>query len=156
MISPALDRLKNPHIWKRLLDGFGHRCHDRGIPGAGRKPLLQNPIGTQVLSRNSVELLRVEQAGSGRFDGWWRIQNDDIVLFSRSFKVKPSVVDNDVRTGRTHQLFGIGMKEREYGNYARHKLHRRRRNSPGKHGAMSRSHPKANHEGILRWSLHES
>src|SRR5258708_34977431 len=156
MVAPTLDRLKHTHIGKRLLDGFGHRGQDGGISGAGRNTVLQNPIGTQVLSGNSVKLLRVEQAGGGRFDGWWRIQNDDIVLLSRSFKVKPPVVDNDARTRRTHQLLGIGMKEGEYGNYARHKLHRRRRNSPRKHGAMSRSHPKANHESVLRRSLHES
>src|SRR5579864_1081087 len=71
------------------VDGFG--------VGSGGEPLLENASGTKATASDFVELLGIEEAGTGGWERWWRIDGDEIELVGGAFKKAAAVVDFDVR-----------------------------------------------------------
>src|SRR5271156_4324124 len=90
VISPAFFRGERANKWEAPAQGEGHGRYIFLV--APRQPLLQNASGTKALPQNRIEILRIKQAGTGGFQGRWRIDRDHVVLLRVALQVAAAIV----------------------------------------------------------------
>src|SRR5665213_2636503 len=108
MVAPPFDGIERADVAEAVLQGLSEGRFDGCVPC--RQPLLQNAAGTQMATRNLIELGGVQKAGAGGLNGRRRIDDNYVEGIAGAFEEAAGVVDDDPRVRGTHQPISVRMK----------------------------------------------